>query len=431
MKLNSFHRCILFLLSVTITFATAAISIGVNYGQIGDNLPSPEKAITLIKSIGANKVKLYDANPKILKAFADTNVEIIIGLGNEYLSTMKNPSKALAWIKQNVSPFFPATNITCITIGNEILSLNDSSLVDNLLPAMQGVHSALVIAGISDRISVTTAHSLSVLKSSFPPSSGEFRPDLIDCLKPILEFHRKTDSPFLINAYPFFAYKSNPKEIPLDFVLFQSNQGVIDPATGFRYDNMLFAQIDAVYSALSAAAETAAEGGYKSLKVQISETGWPSKGDDEEYGASPENAKRYNGNLIKMMNNGKKTKTPLRPNNDLVVYVFALFNENLKPGPTSERNYGLFKPDGTQAYSLGFDLNDAGRGVKGGDGDGGGGNSSSGGGGEKSPVTPFSTALPDSASTGYLAISSAPGKRKGTIVSMAMSILLATTRHLL
>ncbi|KAL1213004.1 Glucan endo-1,3-beta-glucosidase 11 [Cardamine amara subsp. amara] len=427
MELNSYHHCfLLLLLSVTVIFPAAVTSIGVNYGQIGDNLPSPSDVVPLVKSIGATKVKLYDANPQILKAFANTGVEFIIGLGNEYLSKMKDPSKALIWIKQNLTPFIPATNITCITIGNEILALNDSSLTDNLLPAMQGVHSALITAGLSDQVSVTTAHSLSILQTSFPPSAGEFRSDLIDCLTPILEFHRKTDSPFLINAYPFFAYKGNPKEVPLEFVLFQPNQGIVDPATGFHYDNMLFAQIDAVYSALAAA-------GYKSLKVQISETGWPSKGDDDEVGATPENAKKYNGNLIKLMM-GKKTKTPLKPNNDLSIYVFALFNENMKPGPTSERNYGLFKPDGTQAYSLGFTLNDVGKGASGGGG-GGSSNSSSGGdsgvfGGErgKTPVLPVA---PDSASTGYLAISLAPGKRKGqgAILSMVMSMLLA--RHLL
>ncbi|KAF8082390.1 hypothetical protein N665_0829s0007 [Sinapis alba] len=418
MELKSFHRssALFLLLSVVILSPATVTSIGVNYGQIGDNLPSPEEVVPLVKSIGATKVKLYDANPEILKAFSGTGVEFIVGLGNEYLSKMKDPSKALTWIKQNVTPYLPATNITCITIGNEILALNDSSLTDSLLPAMQGVHSALVTAGISDQIAVTTAHSLSILKTSFPPSAGEFSPDVIDYLKPILEFHRKTDSPFLINAYPFFAYKGSPKEIPLDFVLFQQNQGVVDPTTGFHYDNMLFAQIDAVYSALAAA-------GYKTLKVQISETGWPSKGDDDEFGATPENAKRYNGNLIKLMKN-EKTKTPLRPNNDLIIYVFALFNENMKPGPTSERNYGLFKPDGTQAYSLGFTLNDV---VKGGSGAGNTSSSSNG----KTPVLPMTPVAPDSASTGYLAISSSPGKRKGKEAVLSMVVFMLLARHLL
>jgi len=51
---------------------------------------------------------------------------------------------------------------------------------------------------------------------------------------------------------------------------------------------------------------------------------------------------------------GQKKGTPMRPNSDLKIYVFALFNENLKPGPSSDRNYGLFKPDRSQAYPLGF-----------------------------------------------------------------------------
>lgn len=150
---------------------------------------------------------------------------------------------------------------------------------------------------------------------------------------------------------------------------------------------MLFAQIDAVYAALTRL-------GYKKLPVQISETGWPSKGDADEIGASPENAKKYNGNLLKIIS--QKKGTPARPNIDLNIFVFAMFNENLKPGPTSERNYGLFKPDGTPAYGLGF----SGIGVSSGNSTVGSGGSS----GTNGPSVYLSP--PANSSDGYLAISS-------------------------
>ncbi|GLU17609.1 hypothetical protein SLE2022_339690 [Rubroshorea leprosula] len=341
-----FHHLVsIFLLFSGDMFPIMVYSIGINYGQIANNLPPPENVVPLVKSIGATKVKLYDADPRVLKAFANTGVEFIVALGNQYLDKMQDPSKAQAWVKQNVQAYLPATKITCITVGNEVLTFNDTSLSDNLLPAMQSIHTALVNLGLDKQVTVTTAHSLAILGTSYPPSSGVFRKDLVGCITPTLDFHVKTGSPFLINAYPYFAYKGNPKQVALDFVLFQPNQGVVDPVTNLRYDNMLHAQIDAVYSALSSL-------GYKNLTVHISETGWPSKGDPDEYGATLENAKKYNGNLMKLMSN--KTGTPMKPNLDLNIYVFALFNENMKPGPTSERNYGLFKPDGTPVYNLGI-----------------------------------------------------------------------------
>uniref|UniRef100_A0A5B7BTF5 Putative glucan endo-1,3-beta-glucosidase 14-like isoform X2 n=1 Tax=Davidia involucrata TaxID=16924 RepID=A0A5B7BTF5_DAVIN len=92
--------------------------------------------------------------------------------------------------------------------------------------------------------------------------------------------------------------------------------------------------------------------GFGGLEVRVSETGWPSKGDPNEVGATIENAATYNRNLLRRQLG--KQGTPLRPNMRLEVYLFALFNEDLKPGPTSERNYGLYQPDGTMAYNVGL-----------------------------------------------------------------------------
>ncbi|XP_057969696.1 glucan endo-1,3-beta-glucosidase 11 [Malania oleifera] len=365
------------LLSGLVLLPAMVASMGINYGLIANNLPQPSDVLPLVRAIGATKVKLYDADPQVLHAFANSGVEFIVGVRNEYLSKMRDPDAAQAWIKSNLQPYLPATNITCITVGNEILTFNDTSLSDSLLPAMEGVHKALVNLRLDKQVCVTTAHSLAILETSYPPSAGAFRQDLSQYISPILSFLQKSGSPFLINAYPYFAYKGSPKQISIDFVLFQPNQGVVDPGTNLHYDNMLFAQIDAVYTALASL-------GYGKLSVHISETGWPSKGDEDEVGATLENAKKYNGNLMKLI--AQKKGTPSRPSSDLNIYVFALFNENMKPGPTSERNYGLFKPDGTPAYQLAL-------------------NGSTGGSSGSTVSPPLQESPPASSSTGYLSIS--------------------------
>lgn len=322
------------------------LGVGINYGQIANNLPSPTRVASLLQSIQVNRVKLYDADPNVLRAFAGSDIEFIIGLGNEYLYNMSDPAKARTWIQTYVQPYIGRTKITCITVGNEVLTAEDDpQLKPYVLPAMQGVYSALEELGLTNQVTVTTAHSVGILGNSYPPSSGSFRPELAEYLQPMLDFHSQIKAPFLINAYPFFAYKDNPDEISLDYVLFRPNPGMRDPDTGLHYDNMLYAQIDSVYSAIR-------QMGHNDIEVRVSETGWPSKGDPDEIGASPENAAAYNGNLMQRIE--RHEGTPGRPSEPINVHVFALFNENLKPGPSSERNYGLFYPDGTPVYNIGF-----------------------------------------------------------------------------
>lgn len=322
-----------------------SIGVGINYGQIANNLPAPSRVAFLLSSLNISRVKLYDADPTVLSAFANTNVEFVIGLGNEYLQKMSDPVQAQAWLEQHVKPYISQTKIKCITVGNEILTGNNTQLISYLLPAMQTMNEALVNLGLSKEIYVTTAHSFGILANSFPPSTGAFRQDLAEYIQSILNFHTQTHSPFLINAYPFFAYKDNPDEISLSYALFQPSSGMVDMNTNLHYDNMLYAQIDAVYSAIKAM-------GHTDIQVKVSETGWPSKGDLNEVGATPENARLYNGNLLKLIQQNQGT--PAKPSVPVDIYVFALFNEDLKPGPVSERNYGLFYPDGTPVYNVGL-----------------------------------------------------------------------------
>ncbi|XP_058196515.1 glucan endo-1,3-beta-glucosidase 14 [Rhododendron vialii] len=324
---------------------TLSLGIGINYGQIADNLPLPAQVLTLLRSINVSRVKLYDADPNVLSAFANSNVEFVISISNGNLQNMTSAVNAQSWIQQSVQPYISQTKISCIVVGNEVLGGNDTQLMSYLLPAMQAVYTALGNLGLSSQVYVTSAHSLAILANSFPPSAGSFLPSIASYIQPILSFHSQANSPFLINAYPFFAYADNPGEVPLDYVLFEPNNGTVDPSTNLNYDNMLYAQIDAVYFAMKAM-------GHTDIPIKISETGWPSKGDPNQVGATVENAALYNGNLLQRIQ--EKQGTPANPTVPIDVYVFALFNENLKPGPTSERNYGLYYPNGSPVYNIGL-----------------------------------------------------------------------------
>jgi len=326
--------------------AAGAPALGINYGQVADNLPPPQAAAVLLRAVNATRVKLYDADSRVLSAFAGSGADFTVGLPDHLVPRLAaDPSAASAWVRANIMPHLPATSITAVTVGNEVLTGTDTTMLRSLLPAMEALHAALTACNLTSRVAVTTAHSLAVLSSSFPPSAAAFRRDVLPYMSPLLGFLAKTGAPFLINAYPYFAYKADPGRVDLSYVLFEPNAGVSDAATGLRYDNMLHAQVDAVRAAICRANYG------KAVEIRVSETGWPSQGDEDEAGATPENAARYNGNLMRLVAQGKGT--PAAPGEPLQVYVFALFNEDQKPGPASERHYGLFKPDGTPAYDVG------------------------------------------------------------------------------
>ncbi|KAJ4725810.1 Glucan endo-1,3-beta-glucosidase [Melia azedarach] len=320
--------------------AYAAYSIGVNYGTVANNLPSPQHVANFLKTQTAiDRVKIFDANPDILRAFANTNISVTVTVGNGDIPSLSKLPAAQSWVANNILPHHPQTIIRYIVLGNEILATSDKVLIAHLLPAMKTLKSALDLAKLSS-IQVSTPHSLGILSSSEPPSTGRFRKGYDKAVfARILEFHRQTKSPFMVNPYPYFGFRPET----LNYALFKPNAGVFDQATGTNYTNMYEAQLDAVYSAMKKV-------GYEDVDIVVGETGWPSAGDPNQPESNLANALSYNENLVKFVNSGKGT--PLMPDRTFETYIFALFNENLKPS-ISEQNFGLFKPDFTPVYDVG------------------------------------------------------------------------------
>ncbi|WZZ47346.1 hypothetical protein YC2023_043605 [Brassica napus] len=269
-----------------------ASNIGICYGRNADNLPSPNKVSELIQHLNIKFVRIYDANVDVLKAFANTNIELMIGVPNaDLLAFAQFQSNVDTWLRNNILPYYPTTKITSISVGLEVTEAPDNA-TGLVLPAMQNIHTALKKAGLDKKIKISSSHSLAILSRSFPPSSATFSKKHSAFLKPMLEFLVENESPFMIDLYPYYAYRDSAEKVQLEYALFESSSQVVDPATGLLYSNMFDAQLDAVYFALTAM-------NFKTVKVMVTESGWPSKGSPKETAATPDNALAYNTNLIR------------------------------------------------------------------------------------------------------------------------------------
>ncbi|XP_056169398.1 glucan endo-1,3-beta-glucosidase [Syzygium oleosum] len=335
------HHHLLLLTATLLHLLAAATAIGVNYGTLGDNLPPPAQVANFIRTQTIiDRVKIFDTNPDILRAFANTGIAVTVTAVNGDIPALTQLAFARQWVAINIAPFYPQTRIIRVLVGNEIIHSGDKRLIVNLLPAMKTLHNALVLAGFRG-IQVSTPHSLGILELSEPPSIGRFRRGYTRILVPMLKFLRDTKSPFLVNPYPYFGY--SPRKA--NYALFKPNRGIYDKFTRITYTNMFDGMLDAVHSAMKAA-------GYGDVPIVAAETGWPSLGGPGEPAPTLANAFSYNGNLLR--HTASRRGTPLMPNRRIETYIFALFNENQKPGPIAERNFGLFRPDFSPVYNIGI-----------------------------------------------------------------------------
>ncbi|RDX71366.1 Glucan endo-1,3-beta-glucosidase 3, partial [Mucuna pruriens] len=320
--------------------------IGVNIGTDVSNMPSPTETVALLKAQGIQHVRLYDADRAMVGALANTGISVIVSVPNDQLLAIgQSNATAANWVARNVIAHVPATNITAIAVGSEVLTSLPNA-VPVLLSALKFLQAALVAANLDQQIKVSTPHSSSVILDSFPPSQAFFNKTWDPVMVPLLKFLQSTGSYLMLNVYPYYDYMLSKGAVPLDYALFRPlppNKEAIDSNTLLHYTNVFDAVVDAAYFSMSYLKFT-------NIPILVTESGWPSKGDSTEPDATLDNANTYTSNLIRHVLNS--SGTPKQPGIAVSTYIYELYNEDLRTGPVSENNWGLFYANGAPVYTL-------------------------------------------------------------------------------
>jgi hypothetical protein len=79
-----------------------------------------------------------------MTAFVNSDIELVVTIENELLPQLMDPIQAFQWVNTRIKPYFPATRITGIAVGNEIFTQKDNILLAYLVPAMVNIHGALL-----------------------------------------------------------------------------------------------------------------------------------------------------------------------------------------------------------------------------------------------------------------------------------------------
>ncbi|XP_006837422.2 putative glucan endo-1,3-beta-glucosidase GVI [Amborella trichopoda] len=312
--------------------------IGLNYGMKGDNLPPPSQVVALYEDHGIQKVRLFDPNPDALEALRGSGIGIHLGVLNEDIGSIAtNSVVADQWVAAHVKPYVPDVNITYVSAGNEFVT---DDTADQVPSAMQALRKALDADGLSN-IKVTTTIATSVLSASYPPSQGAFTSSVTAAMTSIAALLTQQQAPLFVNVYPYFAHANDPDNVKLDYALFTALGPVVQDS-GLSYQNLFDTILDAMYYALEKV-------GGASVELGVGETGWPSGGDAGA--ATIDNARTYTNNLIKHIASAQGT--PKLPGKLIETYIFATFDEDLKPKGT-EQNFGLFYPSREQVYAVDF-----------------------------------------------------------------------------
>ncbi|XP_047957364.1 glucan endo-1,3-beta-glucosidase, acidic-like [Salvia hispanica] len=358
------------LLFVTSLHLTAG-QVGTFFGRLGTNLPGPAATVTLYQQNNIRRMRLFDPHAPTLRALSGTNIRLMMGVSHSDLRDLANcPQAATVWVRQNILRF-PNVTFRYIIVGNEIDP--NSELGPFVFPAMQNVYRAIRAAGQGGRVQVSTSIQISLLSQWSPPQAAAFKCSVNWFIRPILEFMRDTRAPMHINVFPFYAYLNDRRNINLSFALLQPNSGVV--LGGVYYDNLFYVIHDAFIASMTkilAAASPLSLQQTPEMKSGMKVSGTTGISSGGKHAAPPpkpsipfernttalsdgpintvNNARTYINNLMRVV----RTGTPMRPGQPIETFIFAMFDENLRPGPEYERHFGIFLPNSQPKFPFRF-----------------------------------------------------------------------------
>ncbi|KAL6888645.1 hypothetical protein ACP4OV_009671 [Aristida adscensionis] len=333
-------------------------AIGANWGTQASHPLPPDTVVQMLKDNGFQKVKLFDAEDGTMSALRKSGLQVMVGIPNDMLLAMATSvSNAEEWVKKNVSSYLKDgvdirmkeyasschLNNWYVAVGNEpFLETYNGSFLQTTFPAIRNIQSALIKAGLTNRVRVTCPLNADVYQSSTTkPSDGDFRTDIHDLMLTIVKFLSDNGGAFTVNIYPFISLYSDP-DFPVDYAFFEgASSPIVDGST--TYTNMFDANYDTLIWALK-------KNGYGNLPVIVGEIGWPTDGD---MNANAQLAQRFNQGFMTHIATGQGT--PMRPG-PVDAYLFSLIDEDQKsiqPG-NFERHWGIFTYDGRPKYQLNF-----------------------------------------------------------------------------
>ncbi|XP_047972731.1 glucan endo-1,3-beta-glucosidase 8-like [Salvia hispanica] len=334
------------IMAVAVAQLACVEGLGVNWGNQASQNLHPRNIVQMLQDNNITKIKLFDADAWVVKHFAGTGIEVMLGIPNLHLASLADRyNHAKAWVKANLTRHIHqgGVDIKYVAVGNEpFLSAYNGSNLQTIFPALWNIQKAINEVGLGNKIKATIPQNADVYDSGTKgPSAGDFRADIRVTMKQIVQFLRDNNAPFVVNIYPFLSLSLNP-DFPIEFAFFSGGAQPVQDGS-ITYNNVLDANLDTLVSALKKA-------GCGSVPIIVGEIGWPTDGD--KY-ASVELAKKFYDGFFNKIATTKGT--PLYKNY-IEYYLFGLTDENLKsiaPGDF-ERHWGIFRYDGQPKFAVDF-----------------------------------------------------------------------------